>query len=202
MARGRRRSLSAINQNQSMRYPNSKILAFLLVGFVSALAPKAAVSAGASCLKQAFDRYCLGGDFATLVRQLPAPLLQQKDGEQDAAIYPESLGRVYVMAFRGRTYKILRQYRPATQLRYQELSELLTQKYGPPADRSRFPHYANSRASRVVAIRRGEGQAAQVWTSGAGWSVELSWTREMGVAVSYIADQLDTERREAREQGL
>ena len=54
----------------------------------------------------------------------------------------------------------------------------------------------------MVAIRRGEGQAVQVWSPGSGWSVELSWTREMGVAVSYIADKLDAERQAAMGQGL
>jgi hypothetical protein len=160
------------------------------------------VFANESCLKQVLDRYCLGGDFAALVRQPPVPLYQQKDGERDAAIYLGGYGRVYVMAFRGRIYKILRQYRPSTQLRFQELGELLAQKYGPPTDRSRFPHYAGSRSAQVVAIRRGEGQAAQVWSPGSGWSVELSWTREMGVAVSYIADKLDAERQAAMGQGL
>lgn len=185
-----------------MRHPILKSLAFLLIsiGLLSASIPT--LAAGESCLKKVLDRYCLGGDFAPLVRQSPMPLHQQKDGERDAAIYLEAHGRVYVMAFRGRIYKILRQYRPSTQLRFQELSELLTQKYGPPTDRSRFPHYADSRGARLAAIRRGEGQAAQVWDSGAGWSVELSWTREMGVAVSYIADMLDAERRGAMGQGL
>ena len=185
-----------------MRHSIWKSLAFVLIGIGLLPASTATFSAGESCLKKVLDRYCLGGDFAALVRQPPTPLHQQKDGERNAAIYLEARGRVYVMAFRGRIYKILRQYRPSTQLRFQELSELLTQKYGPPTDRSRFPHYADSRGARLVAIRRGEGQAAQVWNAGTGWSVELSWTREMGLAVSYIADKLDAERRGAMGQGL
>jgi hypothetical protein len=185
-----------------MRHPIWKSLALLLISLALLPVSQTAVYAGESCLKRVLDRYCLGGDFAALVRQPPIPLHQQKDGEGDAAIYLGVHGRVYVMAFRGRIYKILRQYRPSTQLRFQELGELLTKKYGPSVDRSRFPHYASSRGARVVAIRRGEGQAAQVWNPGSGWSVELSWTREMGVAVSYIADQLDAERQAAMGQGL
>ena len=185
-----------------MSYPIGKILAILLVGAVSALAPDARSQAVDSCLKQVFERYCLGGNFASLMRQSPKPLHRQKESEREAAIYLETHGRTYVMAFRGRIYKVLRQFRPNTQLRYQDLSEILQQKYGPPKDRSRFPHYADSRAAQVVAIRRGEGQATRTWNPAEGWSVELSWTREMGIAVSYIAVRLNAAQLEAMEAGL
>jgi hypothetical protein len=161
----------------------------------------AAAGAGEACLKRVFDRYCLGGDLGALLRQAPQPLFQQTDGERRAAVYLDGRERVYVLAFRDRIYKVLRQHRPATHLRYQELASLLGEKYGRPEDRSLFPSYADSRSARVVAIRRGEGRAEQLWRPEPGWRVELSWTREMGVAVSYIAEQLDAQQRQVMERG-
>jgi hypothetical protein len=160
-------------------------------------------SAAGSCLKLVFERYCLGGDFDTFMRQMPPPLLQTSDREGQGAIYLEERERIYVLAFHGHIYKVVRQYRPATQMRFDELSQLVSSKYGSPQDRSRFPPYVKgSRASRIVAIRRGDGRALHLWPSQEGWRLELSWTREMGVSLSYIAEQLDAERRKALLGGL
>ncbi len=170
--------------------------------FLCMLSPAAAVAAQATCLKQVFGRFCLGGDINVLLQQAPAPLFTQRDGERHAAKYVGIHGRRYVMAFRGRIYKVVKEDRPSTELHFNDMTTLLSEKYGPPEDHSRFPHYAKTRGARTVSIRRGEGKAAMVWRPQAGWHVELSWTRELGVALSYIADELDAQRRQAMEQGL
>jgi len=144
-----------------------------------------------------FDRYCLGSDFDSFLRQMPPPLMQTNDQAGQGAIYLEERERVYVLAFHGRIYKIVRQYRPSTQARFDELDRLVVDKYGPPQDSSQFPSYASSKTARIVAIRRGDGRALHVWPSQEGWRLELSWTREIGIALSYIAEQLDAERRKA-----
>lgn len=153
--------------------------------------------AAGSCLKQVFDRYCLGGDFDALLRQRPPPLLQTNNQEGRGALYLEGRERIYVLAFRGRIYKVVRQYRPATQTHFEDLDRLVSRKYGPPQDRSHFPSYANSWSARIVAIRRGDGRALHVWLSQEGWRLELSWTRELGVALGYVVGQLEAERRKA-----
>jgi hypothetical protein len=153
------------------------------------LSPMNPVSAGQTCLKLVFDRYCLGGDYDTLMHNMPPPLLQTHDEEGQGAIFLEERERIYVLAFKGRIYKV-------------ELSHLVSSKYGPPQDLSRFPPYVDSRASRIVAIRRGDGRALQVWPGGQGIRIELSWTREMGVALSYIVEQLDAQRRKEMLGGL
>lgn len=171
---------------------------------MSCLIAPAALPAAAqqSCLKQVFGRFCLGGDFSQQLRQPPAPLFNQKDGDREAAIYAGVRGRRYVMAFRGRIYKVVKEERPSTELHFKDMTAMLTGKYGQPEDHSRYPHYANSRGARMVAIRRGEAKAAMVWRPEPGWHVELSWTRELGVALSYVADELDMQRRQAMEQRL
>lgn len=171
------------------------LLGLLMIGLGSA-------SAAEDCLKRVFDQFCLAGDFEALLRQPPEPLFQQREGERRAAVYPQGQARIYVMAFRNRIYKVLRQDRPASPLRYQELSTALEAKYGSPQDRSSYPPYATDRNSQVAAIRRGEGEALRVWQGGPGWRVELSWTRDLGIALAYVAEQLDAQRRQAAQQGL
>ncbi len=155
-----------------------------------------------TCRKLVFGRFCLGGDFNALLQRTPAPLFTQKEGERHAAVYTGVHGRRYVMSFRGRIYKVLKEDRPSTELHFNDMTALLSEKYGQPEDRSHFPHYAVSRGARIIAIRRGEAKAAMVWRPESGWRVELSWTRELGVALSYVAEELDAQRRQAEEQGL
>ncbi|KAA6184681.1 hypothetical protein F2Q65_11285 [Thiohalocapsa marina] len=152
------------------------------------------------CLKLVFNRYCLGGDVNLLSQQLP-PSLRQEDGERVALVYFEGAERVYVLAWRARIYKVQRRYRVASQLRFDELYRLLRDKYGEGEDHSQFPSHARTPGRKQVAIRRGEGFASHVWTEPDGWHLELSWTREMGLSLAYVADELDRQQRAATQSG-
>jgi hypothetical protein len=178
------------------------ILPAAILSFALAALSVSASAAQEPCLKQVLNRFCLGGDYNTQVRVQPGPVYQQGEGSRRAAVYLESRGKVYVMAHEGRIYKVVKESRPATQLHFDEIGLLLSEKYGPAKDRSYYPHHAKSAAARIVAIRRGEAEALQEWRPEPGWRVELSWTREMGVALSYIANDLEAGFRQALEQGL
>lgn len=180
------------------RYPAS----FFLLLLLSLQWSSTTAAAAEDCLKQVYGHYCLGGDFDSLLRQPRQPLHQQRETNRQAAIYREGRERIYVMAYQGRIYKVVRQYQPATQLQFEDLESVLRDKYGPGEDVSKYPSYATSRGLRVASIRRGEGRAARVWHATPVWRVELSWTREMGVALSYVANELDQELRKAMERGL
>ncbi len=175
-------------------------LSLLFVAF--GLYSFAAVAAQESCLKQVFNSYCLGGDFKALLRKQSRPMYQMREGDRQGVVYLEGRGKVYVMSHSGTIYKVVKESLPATQLHFDEMSLLLSEKYGQAVDRSRFPHYAKNSSARVVAIRRGEAQAIHEWRPEPGWRVELSWTREMGVALSYIANDLEAAFKHAVEQGL
>ena len=162
--------------------------------------PQDDAAADQGCLKMVFNRYCLGGDIERLAQQLPG--VRYEDGERTALLYFEGGEQDYVLAWRGRIYKVLRQYRISSQLRYEELYGLLRDKYGSGKDQSRFPAYANRPGSRQIAIRRGEGRAAHVWRTDGGWHIELSWTRELGLSLAYLADELEREQEAARQGGL
>ena len=162
-----------------------------------------ALGAQEACLKLVFNRYCLGGEINALLLQQPQPQFQQPEGDLLAAIYQEGRERIYVMAYRGRIFKVLRQYYPATQLHFDDLYNILRSKYGSGEDRSRFPSYARTPSSKLGAIRRGDGQAVHLWEGNdEGFRVELSWTREMGLTLSYIDNDLADQVNRLVERGL
>lgn len=153
------------------------------------------ISAQDPCLKLVFGRYCLGGDVNPLLQMTPKPLAREAEGKSLALVFPEDLDQVYVLAFGGRVYKVVRSYRVATQLRFDELYAVLREKYGPGEDRSRFPEQANTAGRRLASIRRGEGRALHVWHPADAWHIELAWTREFGLSLAYIATAVEAVRQ-------
>ena len=170
-----------------------------LLALIAAVAA-APVSAEQPCLKLVFNQYCLGGDINVLAQQSP-PALRDQDGDRSALIYFEGGEKIYVLAWRGRIYKVLRRYPVASQLRYEEIYHLLRDKYGNGEDHSYFPDHARTPGLKQIAIRRGEGQAIHVWPLTEGWHIELSWTRELGLAVAYIADEIERQQAKAFQSG-
>jgi len=171
----------------------------LLVVLVSMISTATAQD---SCLKRAFGRYCLGGDVNQLLRQTPPPMAHQADGERRALIYPQGGDDLYVLAFRGRIYKVVMRYGTATQLRYDDLYRLLRKKYGPGRDESHFPQDADTTSRRLIAIRRGEGRAIHIWRPSDTWHIELSWTREMDLALAYVGTAADRQQQAEKESGF
>lgn len=154
------------------------------------------------CLKLVFGRYCLGADVNPLLQGTPKPLAREADGNSLALVFPEDPDQIYVLAFGGRIYKVVRSYRVATQLRFDELYALLREKYGPGEDKSRFPEQATTPGRRLASIRRGEGRALHVWHPADTWHIELGWTRELGLSLAYIADAIEAERQAQLSRGL
>lgn len=154
-----------------------------------------------SCLKLVFNRFCLGGDVNALLQRDP-PMARQDDGDRSALVYTEAADTLYVLAWRGRIYKVVRRYRIATQMRFEELYVVLRDKYGAGEDRSQFPPTATTSGRRQIAIRRGEGQAVHVWPVEGGWRIELAWTRELGLGLAYIADELERAQSAALQSGF
>jgi len=148
------------------------------------------VEADETCLLRVFNQYCLGGDIMQLSSQRPDFIHQQREDERFALIYRAGRERDYVMAYRGRIYKVLRKFDPSTSARYREWRDLLTQQHGLPREQSRFPLHATGLATKIGAIQRGEGKAQLSWYPQARpWHIELAWTQEMGLHLAYIIPQ-------------
>lgn len=168
----------------------------LILGLVAVHA-----SAAESCFKLVFGRYCLGGDIS-LIPQTTPPIARQAQGDSLALVFADGPNQVYVMAYGNRVYKVVRAYAVSTQLRFDDLYNELRQIYGPGADQSRFPAYATTPTSRLASIRRGEGRAVHRWEPSDDWFIELSWTRELGVSLAYVATELNAQRAARAESGL
>jgi hypothetical protein len=154
------------------------------------------------CLKMVFGRYCLGGDVGPLLQAVPPPLVRQDEGASLALVFVDGPDRLYVLAFDRKIYKVVRAFAVSTQLRYEETYAALRDIYGLGEDRSRFPADATTPGRRLVAIRRGEGIAMHVWTPSPAWRIELSWTREMGLSLAYVATDLSAARAAQIDGGL
>jgi len=173
----------------------SRIVQWTLLAALVAAVPIVAVAEDA-CVKRVFGNYCLGGQISEQTRKDPKFVHQQQEGDRFAVVYVEGDEKIYVMAYKQRIYKVLRRYDSPTVLRYSDLQTLLTDKYGPPQDLSRYPGYAKNRASKMGAIRRGEGYAELLWApEGVDWSITLGWTRELGLTLDYRVKDLDEEQR-------
>ena len=98
---------------------------------------------------------------------------------------------------------MVRKFAIETLLKYDDLLNLLTDKYGPSSDLSQFPAYVRSQASKIGAIRRGDGRSIHGWRpAGQQWHIRLSWTREMGLSLEYIADTLVDAQMRREMEGL
>ncbi len=146
------------------------------------------------CLEKVFGRYCLGGDIVELQRARPEYLHEQREGPRFALVYGNQSEKDYVMAYRGKIYKVVRQYRPPTSAKYRHLRNELRNLYGMPREFSRFPLYARRLSTKIKSIELGEGQALLMWSAD-DWRVELSWTMRMGISLAYIADVTGGEGR-------
>ncbi|NEV64021.1 hypothetical protein [Thiorhodococcus minor] len=182
------------------RFAKAMLTLFTLLWSSLAVVPTA--SADEQCLKQVFGRYCLGGDLERALRGMPAPLGRQSNGDSLAMVFADGTDKLYLLAYKGRIYKVVRAYAISTQLRFDDIYNDLRQIYGDGEDHSRFPSYAKTPAARLASIRRGEGRATHRWDPTLEWHIELSWTRELGVSLAYIATALDAERAAQAEGGL
>ncbi len=155
------------------------------------------------CVKQVFGRYCLGGTLEQQLRLAPNPAFRQDDDDHQGLVYRQSGEWIYVLAYKGQIYKVVKRYRPGTQHTFSELERELVTKYGPFEEHNRFPAYASREGLQIAAIRRGEGWVLHRWRPpDTPWRVELSWTRDMDVALAYLMNDLDAQQRAAREDGL
>ncbi|NCC26776.1 MAG: hypothetical protein EOM22_01135 [Gammaproteobacteria bacterium] len=184
-----------------MRRTTGIRIAAIITLLIAAFASSAAF-ANEPCLKMVFGRYCLGGDVGPLLQTVPPPLVRQEQDASLALVFVDGPDRLYVLAFNRKIYKVVRAFGVSTQLRYEETYAALRDIYGLGEDRSRFSPDATTPGRRLVAIRRGEGVAMHVWTPSPAWRIELSWTREMGLALAYVATELNAARAAQIDRGL
>ncbi len=155
------------------------------------------------CLKRVFNNYCLGGTLQQQLAETPVNMQPITKGERSGVVYQKDNERIYVMAYKGIIYKIVRRHEPDTLATVKDLQRRLQREYGNYQDNSDYPDNTQNQSRQVGYIRRGEGELKYVWQlPGQSWRVELGWTRKLGVTTSYFVNELDEMQREAALQGL
>ena len=123
--------------------------------------------AESSCVKEVFNKYCLGGT----KESLPTALSSKKDGDLETFYYADY---IVVDVFKNKIAKVKRLYQDMTWLKYYSLKSKLEDIYGSPRDLSFYPSYSSTSEDRETSINIGKGKAVHLWEQ-AGWAVELSW---------------------------
>ena len=155
------------------------------------------------CLKKVFNNYCLGGTLQQQLADAPVNMQPATKGERSGVVYQKDNEKVYVMAYKGIIYKIVRTHEPDTLMTTKDLQRRLQREYGSYQDKSEYPDNTRNQSRQVGYIRRGEGELKYVWQlPGQSWRVELGWTRKLGVIISYFVNELDEMQEEAAQQGL
>lgn len=133
------------------------------------------------CVKQIFNRYCLGGPASTV------PGAANKISESDGvAVYRLNNGnkRIELATRNGRISAVTRYETPGSWLNYTDWKAKLLRLYGLGEELGHFPAYASSRSSRLNAINAGKGYAHTRWQRGR-WSVSVIWNHRDYVALHY-----------------
>ncbi len=181
-----------------MPRPGARLLFVLLLIGISGVS-----RSDEGCMKKVFGHYCLGGDIQQLMQQYPTGMPSQQQGERSAVVYREGREHTYVMAFQGKIYKVVHNYEPVNQATFKDLHKRLESKYGAYLDHSHYPGYARTKASKISAIRRGEGILKLIWSNPERpWRIELEWTRKLGISISYLANDLEEKQKAAMIEGL
>jgi hypothetical protein len=155
------------------------------------------------CLKKVFDKYCLGGSFKQLLEENPANMQPRTKGERSGVIYNKDNEKIYVMAYKGIIYKVVRTYEPETLVTMKQLQRWLQREYGDYQDKSEYPEQTQNQSKQIGYIRRGEGELRYVWyPPGQPWRVELNWARKLGINIAYFVNELDKMQEEAALKGL
>ncbi len=162
-----------------------------------------AESAEERCIREVFGDFCLGGSMNNQLTKRAIQREPQQWGERSGVIYSVDRDKIYVMAFKGTIYKVLRTYEPATQVAFKDFKRRLQGKYGKSVDQSQYPTYVRSTAGKIGAIRRGEATGLHVWQlEGEPWRVELGWSRKLGISVAYLVNSLDLQQQMEVDKGL
>ncbi len=69
-----------------------------------------AASAEESCIREVFGDFCLGGSMNNQLTKRAVQREPQQRGERSGVIYSVDRDKIYVMAFKGTIYKVLRTY--------------------------------------------------------------------------------------------
>ena len=154
------------------------------------------------CLKQVFNRFCLGGPVTSIELTAEAPGTdtplpqtaatdslsgQSEDSPAQSGSSQYRVDDKTIIVEFNDDNKITRVSRfeiPGTWLNYTDWRSKIVRLYGRGQNLSTFPSYAASRSARLNALISGRGYARMNWPQD-GWSVELIWNDTRHIELKY-----------------
>lgn len=116
------------------------------------------------CVKQVFNRYCLGGDVSVFLATQASPpkAILQDNGNSHYRLQND--GKTIILTTHDNTITaVTRHETPGDWINYTAWKVKLVRLYGRGQDLSDFPRYASSRSSRLNALNAGKGHAEFTW---------------------------------------
>ena len=161
-----------------------------------ALALFASTAAGQdACLKEVFNRYCLGGPIAA-VTEKHQPRHTFNHRGSDVFVFTDDGEDTMVATNQGLIETVSRTYKPGTMLTFTRIKGQLVELYGQPKRDVTLPSYARDASSIETAIAVGRGRVRDSWQQD-GWSIVLGWYTDKHISLIYYHDALRKQRRAA-----
>lgn len=138
------------------------------------------------CVKQVFNRYCLGGDIRENLEIVAPDLLADLTKEAEQSLSLVSAGKTIELGIEnGITVNVTRLEEPGDWINYTAWKVKLVRLYGRGTELSNFPAYAGSRSSRLNAINAGRGHVEFAWEQ-PGYTVKLTWDHPDHIKLQYL----------------
>lgn len=146
-----------------------------------ALAIAIPAQAQSGCVKQVFNKYCLGGSLQPVLSKQAASRTNQK-GAATIYVFTDGADQTNVTVVKGKIASVARQYFPGTQQTFDQLRGDLKAIYGEP--------------QRIVGSGKSEGRITDLWDQGS-WRVSLVWNANKEIRLFYQHEGLQATRRKA-----
>ena len=172
--------------------------AILALVFLLALAP---ASGAVERAKRVFDLISLGEPVELVVDRMGQPDIRKQNILGWFKRGPGS--GVSVIVHDRRIAAVAASYLRPSWIKFSQLENILTEKYGPPLNLDYFSSEANTPARKISAILLGKGRAARRWKA-ATYTVRLFWIKPYSLFLRY--DHLTLwkaylDKREKKERG-
>ncbi len=163
-------------------------------GALLCLAPLLA-GAQEPCLKEVFNRYCLGGPIAPVL-EAGAPVFKQDRGATTYYAFQDGADEALVAAFDGKIATVSRRFNPATMVTFARVRAQLVELYSQPRRNATLPDYTRGDLTAIEnAVNVGRGRVSDTWQRD-GWRVTLAWDQR-GIMLLYSHDALREARKTA-----
>jgi hypothetical protein len=179
----------------------ARMTASLALIFLLGLAPSSS-SAGEKT-KKIFELISLGEPVEMVVSRMGEPDIRKPDV---LGWYKRGPGSgVSIIVHEGRVAAVAASYLRPSWIKFSQLENILTEKYGLPLNLDIFPTRASTPARKISAILTGKGRAARRWR-GAAYTVRLFWTKPYSLFLRYDHPTLWKayldNKKEKQKQGL